>query len=91
MPAQEQQNLSYTATCRGDLETIEEFVTHRLDGRLSVLLRNGSTFQVEITFPARWKLTVDALHETMIRDADGGCCWISLRDRNPDLPGQDGR
>lgn len=78
MPLTESQ-LHYTALCRGDMEPLAEFVTCRLEGVFTVLLRAPNECLVDMIFPAKFRKAADVLHDDRIRDADGGCCWVSFR------------
>lgn len=75
--------LCYTAICRGDLDTLEAFVTRRLEGHFAVLSRADGEALAEMRVPARWQKTAECLHDTMIRDEDGGCCWVAGLARAP--------
>lgn len=67
------------ALCRGDLETLQDYVLRHLQGEVHLLATpDKGQAEVRLVFPEVTVPRVLALHNQRIRDADGGECGITL-------------
>lgn len=66
------------ALCRGDLDTLHDYVSRQLNGEVIPMTKGQAGIEVRLVFPDAAVGKVLAVHKQLIRDADGGECHLEL-------------
>ena len=73
--------LHYSLYCHGDYEALVYHVARRMEGSCEIVTPGDTHKRVRVTVASKYRPQMEALHDDMIRDADGYMCRIRILGR----------